>query len=285
MLLEDFDEIYILNLHGNARIGETCPDGSVDQNVFDIMQGVSINIFVKKEKRDGPCRVFYYDLYGEREHKYDFLIANNIKSVNWKILEIEEFDKNFKKTRWGQNRFKENLSFFTQSGNIEVMQDYGEFWGITEIFETFGSGVKTERDKITIQFTNADIQEVINNFQKLSESELKKLYCTYDSRDWKVIKAKEDVMPVKNKNLYAMIHYRPFDFRWTFYTGKTRGFIGTPGYKIAKDLVKGKNLGLLFMRQVVLNTPYLHLLVTDKITDSRILYSSQGILRIVLRCL
>jgi len=157
------------------------------------------------------------------------------------------------------------------------MKDYGEFWGIAEIFETFGSGVKTERDRITIQFTNTDIQEVINDFKKLPESELKEIYDTYDTRDWKVNKAKEDVLSVKDKNFYAMIHYRPFDFRWTFYTGKTRGFIGTPGYKVAKDFLKGKNPGLLFMRQVVLNTPYLHFLITDKISDSRILYSSQGI--------
>ena len=44
-LLESFDKIYILDLHGNAKKKEVCPDGSPDQNVFDIMQGVSINIF------------------------------------------------------------------------------------------------------------------------------------------------------------------------------------------------------------------------------------------------
>jgi type I restriction-modification system DNA methylase subunit len=46
-LLESFDEIYILDLHGNAKKKETAPDGSKDENVFDIMQGVSINLFVK----------------------------------------------------------------------------------------------------------------------------------------------------------------------------------------------------------------------------------------------
>jgi len=112
-LLEDFDEIYILNLHGNARIGETCPDGGMDQNVFDIMQGVSINIFIKKEKRDKKCKVFYHDLYGEREHKYDFLASNDLRTVNWgKKLGIEKFDKSFKKTRWGKKQIQRESQFF-----------------------------------------------------------------------------------------------------------------------------------------------------------------------------
>jgi predicted helicase len=50
-LAKSFDKIYILDLHGNSKKKEVCPDGSPDQNVFDIMQGVSINIFVKKKKQ------------------------------------------------------------------------------------------------------------------------------------------------------------------------------------------------------------------------------------------
>jgi len=51
-LLETFDKMYILNLHGNAKKKEVCPDGSKDENVFDIMQGVSLNIFVKTKTTD-----------------------------------------------------------------------------------------------------------------------------------------------------------------------------------------------------------------------------------------
>ena len=70
-LLDSFDEIYILNLHGNSRIGEKCPDGSKDENVFDIQQGVSIVLFIKKEQKGKACKVFYQDVYGLRENKYD----------------------------------------------------------------------------------------------------------------------------------------------------------------------------------------------------------------------
>ncbi|MDM8541378.1 N-6 DNA methylase [Desulfococcaceae bacterium HSG9] len=267
-LLDDFDEIYILNLHGNARIGETCPDGSVDQNVFDIMQGVSINIFVKKEKRDGPCRVFYYDLYGEREHKYAFLIANNIKSVNWKKLEIEEFDKSFKKTRWGQNRFKENLSFFTQSGNIEVMQDYGKFWGITEIFAEYNSGIQTKRDRFTIHFFKTELNEVLADLKRLTVENIRKKYkLPADSRDWTIEKARKSLEATQyDKNHINLIHYRPFDFRWTYCNDKSKGFLAYPRHKTMKHFLQVENVGLCFSRQIV-SKHWRHIFITNKILE------------------
>src|SRR5690606_11162414 len=88
-LLESFDKIYILDLHGNSRKLETSPDGSIDQNVFDIMAGVSINIFVKtgKKKKNELGKLFSSDLYGKREQKYTFLNSNSFKSIEWKELE------------------------------------------------------------------------------------------------------------------------------------------------------------------------------------------------------
>ena len=86
-LMRVFDEIYILDLHGNTRKKETCPDGSKDENVFDIMQGVSINIFVKKSaKSKTPAVVKHFDLYGTRAHKYEFLREHDLKSVGWNTL-------------------------------------------------------------------------------------------------------------------------------------------------------------------------------------------------------
>jgi predicted helicase len=85
-LLESFDQIYILNLHGNAKKQEVCADGSPDENVFDIMQGVSVNIFVKTGKKNEKelGQVSYYDLQGKRELKYECLLTNSIKSLNGK---------------------------------------------------------------------------------------------------------------------------------------------------------------------------------------------------------
>ena len=86
-LMRVFDKIYILDLHGNTRKKETAPDGSKDENVFDIMQGVSINIFVKKSgKSKVPAEVRHFDLYGLREYKYEFLSTHSLASVEWKNL-------------------------------------------------------------------------------------------------------------------------------------------------------------------------------------------------------
>ncbi len=270
-LLEDFDEIYILNLHGNARIGETCPDGTIDQNVFDIKQGVSISIFVKKEKH-GKCRVFYHDLYGQREHKYDFLSSNDLRTVSWEELGIEEFDKSFRKTKWGKNRFKENLSFFVPGGNIGVMKDYGKFWGLPEIFETFGSGVKTDRDGLVTDFDKDILSEKMEKaFSGNYDNDFAKKYNIENSSSYKFAD-KLGEQSFNERNIFEY-HYRPFDVRYIYY--KT-GFTSRPASEFSSHLLNAGNLGLLFMRQVVLNTPYLHFFVTDRIADSRILYSSQG---------
>ena len=86
-LLETFDKVYILDLHGNAKKKEVCPDGSPDQNVFDIMQGVSINIFVKTgdKKANQLGKVFHSDLYGKRTVKYPFLFENTVSTIKWKF--------------------------------------------------------------------------------------------------------------------------------------------------------------------------------------------------------
>jgi predicted helicase len=90
-LLESFDSIYILDLHGNSRKNEVCPDGSKDENVFDIMQGVSINIFIKKKGTIKKLAdVYHYDIYGKRDSKYQFLNDNSLNSLKWKKLNYKE---------------------------------------------------------------------------------------------------------------------------------------------------------------------------------------------------
>ena len=63
-MMQTFDEIYLLDLHGNQKKKEICPDGSKDVNVFDIQQGVSIGIFIKRQKKEGTAKIYHSDLYG-----------------------------------------------------------------------------------------------------------------------------------------------------------------------------------------------------------------------------
>lgn len=86
-LMETFDSIYILNLHGNVKKKEQAPDGSKDENVFDIQQGVSINVFVKNNSRNkNGCKIYSYDLWGTREKKYQIL--NQLQISDNKFKEI-----------------------------------------------------------------------------------------------------------------------------------------------------------------------------------------------------
>ncbi|MGI5847112.1 MAG: type ISP restriction/modification enzyme [Candidatus Cryptobacteroides sp.] len=136
-LLESFDKIYILDLHGNAKKKETAPDGGKDENVFDIMQGVSINIFVKTgtKKKDKLGKVFHFDLYGEREFKYDFLSQNSIYSLGWNKLENIE------------------PNYFFVKKDFSKQKEYEKGIKLDELFKINTSGIKTHNDKDLVSFT------------------------------------------------------------------------------------------------------------------------------------
>jgi predicted helicase len=256
-LLESFDKIYILNLHGNAKKKEVCPDGSSDQNVFDIMQGVSINIFVKtgKKKKNELGEVFHSDLQGKRESKYDFLNENSIKSFKWNKLDNQE-----------------PYHFFVPK-DFDLKLDYEKGFKVNDLFDKNVAGIETIRDAITIHFDNDSLKNVINDFLNLNEIEIANKYNTVDARDWKIGRAKEDVKTnINNSNSWQNIYYRPFDIRKTFYTGKQNGFVCNGRYNVMKHLLK-PNLALIIPRQTTQD--YRHNFITDKIFEGNITASAK----------
>ena len=133
-LMQSFDKIYTIDLHGNSKKKETAPDGSVDQNVFDIMQGVSINLFIKtgKKKENELGKVFHYDLFGKRDLKYDFLVENSIKSISFSELKPEK-----------------PYMFFVQKSNIGK-NEYENGFNIEKLFAINVTGIVTARDGLVI---------------------------------------------------------------------------------------------------------------------------------------
>ena len=226
-LLETFDKIYILDLHGNSKKKETAPDGSKDENVFDIMQGVSINIFVKKSKSKKLADVFHYDLYGKRDLKYSFLNENNIKSIEWKKL-----------------AYKEPNYFFVYK-DFQAEEDYKKSFKVDELFKLNNTGVQTKCDDLSIHFTPETLESVIHDFQTYTEEELKIKYTKKDSSGWNY---KDAIYDLKNNKIYyTKLLYRPFDIRYSIYTGKSSGFIGRPRTDTYKHFLKD-NLGLITLR-------------------------------------
>lgn len=126
-LMDSFDKIYILDLHGNTRKKEVAPDGSKDENIFDIMQGVSINIFVKTGCKH--AQVFHHDLYGLREKKYEYLSNHGLNDVPWQELKLEK-----------------PLYFFVPK-DFATQRDYDSCFKINELMPISTSGVKTHHDK------------------------------------------------------------------------------------------------------------------------------------------
>ena len=230
-LLESFDKIYILDLHGNAKKKELCYDGSADQNVFDIMQGVSINIFVKtgKKKKNELGEVFHFDLQGKRELKYQFLDENSIKSLDWKQL-----------------KYTEPYLFFVPKNFDEIVQ-YENGFKVAELFLEFNTGIQTKRDKITISFKFEEAKEIINYFQRNDVDAIRKHFdLPEDGRDWSIKDAKNDLIQSETKILNIL--YRPFDFRKILYSGKTKGIVAYPRHNTSKHLLSERNLSLITLR-------------------------------------
>ncbi|OKA01097.1 type ISP restriction/modification enzyme [Helicobacter pylori] len=145
-LLECYDELYILNLHGNARKKEKTPQGAKDENVFDVMQGVSINLFVKKAQTTKP-KIRYYDVYGQRAEKYAFLAQHDINSIEWLELTPRE------------------PSYLLLPLETPLLDEYEQGFSVQEMFQVSSVGIVTGRDRIFIA----------NNTESLKEQVLK--YC------------------------------------------------------------------------------------------------------------
>ena len=267
-LLKCFDEIYILNLHGNSRIGETAPDGGIDENVFDIMQGVSINIFVKNEteNQNEQCKIYYYDCFGKRKQKYEFLLANDINSVEWRSIDYNNFNDEFNKTRWAEKRFEDNLSFFTQMNDVELIKDYGNFWGITEMFNQYSSGIKTHRDHFVVGFSENELVDKFNQFNKYNYQNIIEKLKLKDTRDWNINDAKEKTRNINVKEFINKYDFRPFDIRYLNYNLDLIER-GTNRYKIMQHFLKEDNVGLCFIRNDYGAESFNFFSVTDKLID------------------
>lgn len=246
-LLNSFDKIYILDLHGNAKRKEKCPDGSIDQNVFDIMQGVSINIFVKapnKEKK-GRADVFHYDLYGKRQMKYSFLNDNSLLSINWK--QLKPFEPNY----------------FLVLKDFSTSQEYENGFRIDELFILYNAGLATEYDDLAIKDTKEETEKLLNDLKVLSSKEIIARYNLNEKKITKVENAIKDICA--NNPIVTKIDYRPFDLKYTIYTGVSNGIMGRPRDGVMKHMLKS-NLALLTCRQQT-TFNFQHVFISNKISE------------------
>ncbi len=256
-LLHSFDTIYIVNLHGNKRQKEHAPDGTPDENVFDIQQGVAIGMFVKTGKGNVPATVYYADLWGKRDAKYAALMTQDVTSTDWQTVEPT--------SPW--------YLFVPQ--NTALLPEYERGWKVTTTFLMYSAGIITARDSLAIQRDKQTMWEVITTFANTATEKAHQLFkLPADTRDWKVHLAQADVhQSGPCKNYLRPITYRPFDNRWSYYTGKERGIQSRPRKAVMQHM--HENIGLITVRQVAEGV-FTHAFVTEHLVECRVTLSNKG---------
>ena len=199
-LLDQFNSLYILDLHGDSNIGEQVPDGKSNKNVFDIQQGVAISIGFRATAKGISNSVHHSDLWGSRNEKYSDLASHSITYGKWTYLHPGE------------------PHFLLIPFDDVNLAEYQNFPPIDELMEVNSCGVKTHRDGVVIDYNKQTLTARMSDIASESRLELlRERYGITDTPHWKLkdaqLKIKADEIPLFIKPLT----YRPFDYRWIYY--------------------------------------------------------------------
>ncbi|MBV9657209.1 MAG: N-6 DNA methylase, partial [Verrucomicrobia bacterium] len=240
-LMNTFDEIYLVDLHGNSKKKEIDPaTGDADKNVFDIQQGVAIGIFVKLppvaggKKKKQACIVRHAHLFGsQRKAKYDWLDRHGVDNTKWTKLEPV------------------SPKYLLIPIDQKLDGEYSRYPSIREIMPFASPGIVTARDSLTLDFDKETLWKRVMHFTTMEIERARTYYnLGADVRDWSVDNAQKDLRESGPKQTYLhRLLYRPFDQRWTYYTGVTCGFHCMPRPEGMQHFIKGENIGLLLTRQ------------------------------------
>lgn len=246
-LLETFDKIYILDLHGNTKKKEKVPDGSKDENVFDIQQGVAISIFVRKTKNKKDLGIVHHaEIYGKRAYKFRALKESDIQTIKWNKLDCSA------------------PHYFFVPKDFALQTEYEKGINVTGIFKNWASGVATAKDDLIIRYSIDEIKELSACFDRLSDQEIAHKY-KVDQK--KVIHVRRDINNIVGE--YTPISYRPFDIRYTLYSPNSEGVFQRPRPQIMKHMLKDNMALLLTSKNRQLS--YGYFFVSREISDRHML--------------
>jgi hypothetical protein len=206
-LMQTFDKIFVLDLHGNSKKKEVTPEGKTDQNVFDIMQGVAIIVAIKKKsnnlKNKRLAQVGHMDLWGSRSSKY--LALQNLKFAGSNFDDITPLKAPwpFKAVDWlSRNK-------------------YFEFPSVPDFFSPNGRaapGIVTTHDAFAISWTKDDLNQKLSAFLATSDEEnARSKWKLCSQAQWNYSLAKASLANGQWASEIEPISYRPFDARYTVY--------------------------------------------------------------------
>ncbi|WP_131830958.1 type ISP restriction/modification enzyme [Mycobacteroides abscessus] len=257
-LTKTFDRIEVLDLHGNSTKREVTPDGSADENVFDIRAGVSIIFAVKYKKgSSAPATVSFAELWGTRASKFKALA---------KEIEFEDLELN-----------KKSYLFSPSDRTGEV--DYEAGVGLTELFLVYATGVVTKNDSIAVDLEEEDLWTRMQDLGTLDAAALREKYSIKpDSRDWVLDKAIDDAKDHQSSDYIIDFAYRPFDTRKLFFTGNPKGVVAYTQMKVMAHMTRGSNMAIVSGRQgqAVGMMPWNLAFVTDQVSDLNMFYRGGG---------
>ena len=250
-LIDTFPNLWLLDLHGNTRRREMCPLPEPDRNVFDIQQGVAI-LIGQRHSSASRSGINWAELWGPREAKYKALLSSRCTELA--LCTVDPVPSLY--------------MLVPQDG---IVRDELRAIGVPldELFELYSTGVATARDRFIVHFSDTALREAVTEFVGLSIEDARRRFALgKDTNDWKVALAQEDLRQVSlNASCEKEYAYRPFDVRWTFYTGQPRGVLCNPRWPVMSQLLAGRNLALCTVRSVETGHDYAHVYVTNLITD------------------
>lgn len=203
-LAKTYKKIYILDLHGNAKKRETAPDGTKDENVFDIQQGVCIMFMIYcSTGASNFAEIYHADLFGTRDNKYNLLNASALDSIKW-------------------TKVNSSVPFFLFKPT-KVITDSKECFNVSEIFVNSTMGFQTHRDNLAISFTQKSMEEKIHDILTNSNLEsIKTRFAIKDTSEWTISRAKSQLLQLKSDyraDKITKCQYRLFDIRYCFLDG------------------------------------------------------------------
>jgi predicted helicase len=267
-LLRTFQRLYVVNLHGNARRKERAPNGSPDENLFDIQQGVAILIAIRNPNNfpnpDESAPVWYCDVWGVREAKYDFLRTETLESIRWTPLTP-----------------RAPMYLFVPQGIVPqgtaLEAEYQRGWRIPDIFPVHSVGIVTARDALTIHRTPDAVWQTVCELVALEPEAARERFRLGERIARERIQSLIDDLKsagVPDESAKARIKrilYRPFDVRYTFYTGKPNGFHERPRPEVMRHLLAGENVALITLRQQSRDAEWRNVGITNTLPESSVI--------------
>ena len=256
-LMKSFDEIYLLDLHGNSKRKERAPGGGADENVFDITQGVAIGLFVKRSTGAVDlARVLHADLWGERgagteSGKYGWLAANSVETTEWTELSPK------------------SPRYLFVPRDEALADEYENAWSVPAIFAPNGDpapGIVTTHDQFAISWSQADaISKVERLLSTKSEDEARSIWRLCSQNQWQYDRAKKELSDGGWRDHVETIQYRPFDVRATVFD---RNVAVHRRERVMRHMLAGPNLGLIACRQQSQQGTWGHCGLTREIIES-----------------